>query len=154
MKKIILTCVMTLCLIIPAVFSLIGCGNTNSEYAGQYSVAEYVYSDYYEYQPDTEQDVLMPGDTITREEYQASPESYEHLDVSGWFNKTITLNSNYTFSDSQTGISFSIDGTWKVVDKNIILEVDGEEYMTLAINEDKTLSLTEYDSYSVNFEKI
>ena len=114
-------------------------------------MSEYSYVEFY----DTDFGVeSRPGDTITRQEYEASPESYEHLDLSGWFSKELTLNSNGTFNDYQTDVSFGINGTWSVENDTITLKIDGEDHLILSINSSDSLTYNQYTSYSLKFEKV
>ena len=138
MKKKILTFVMALCLIIPAIFALTGCKNEQLEkYAGKYVISEYSIS----------------RNVITREEYLASPEEYDNSDVEGWFAKELSLNSDGTFLDYQTNVSFGLSGTWSVEGQLIVMKIDGTKYMTLLIDSRNSLINNEND-YTLTFTKI
>ena len=116
MKKKILSFVLAICLIIPAIM-FAGCGknppdNQLKEYAGTYNVQRLV---------DTEFDL-----DVTKEQYQTNPSNYDEWDISGWFEMTIILNQNGSFEQHQEGSSYVQEGSWSIVGENIKITVDND----------------------------
>ena len=133
MKKKILSFMLAICLIIPAIM-FVGCGKNppedkkGQEYVGSYQVVSYA---------DSEVDV-------TKEQYETNPSDYDEWDISGWFEMTIKLNQNYTFEQHQEGSTYVQNGSWSVVGQKIKIMVENEVYFELAIVNDSTLTLAPY----------
>ena len=161
MKKKILSFVLALCLIVPAMM-LVGCGKTppdnkGLEYVGTYIVDEYIWPDLYERDEFATPIIEVPAGTVTREEYMASSSGeYCFVDCAKWFDKEIELKSDYSFTETDTYTAITIKGTWVLIDNEIILTVNGQEYFHLIINVDETLTLKANRNETlklINYEK-
>lgn len=161
MKKKILSFVLALCLIIPAVM-FVGCGKTppdnkGQEYVGTYIVDEYSWPDIYEYTDG----LLFPtkirdAGSITRAEYEAisNKEIYCDTNLVEWLDKKIELNSDYSFIETDTYTLVTIKGSWVLGDNEIILLVNGQEYFHMIINGDKTLTIKANRNETYKFVKV
>ena len=140
MKKKILSFVLTLCLIIPALM-FFGCGKNPPEeewqkYVGKYMAAEFTERDSY---------------TITRENYEANPENYNRIEgLSHVFNIMIELKSDFSCVVSVGGQSEN--GVW--VFKNNTINVIGNGVTTNFLIEDDNSLILEHMIEGNNFTKL
>jgi len=144
MKKKILSFVLAICLVIPALM-FVGCGKNPpddklKEYAGTYKVERLI---------DTEFDL-----DVTKEQYQANPSNYDEWDISGWFEMTIILNENGNFEQHQEGSSFIQEGSWTIAGDKLKLIVDNELYFEFIIINNSTVTLNPYSNTTLTLSKV